>query len=347
MKLQSILLLVTLASIVQACNPGVSKENPLTPKGEVIPVKVIAVTQQDLQSNIQTAGTFTTDDETWFAFKTGGVIQKIYVKEGDAIRKGQLLAQLNLTEIEAQVAQAQLAYDKSVRDFKRVQNLYRDSVATLEQFQNASTGKDVATRQLDAALFNREYSQIRAVSTGFVLRKLASEGQVIAPGSPVLQTNGAGNTQWILKAGVSDLEWALIKVGDKATVTSDASEKAYAAQVTRKSSGTDATSGTFTIELTLNESASGLASGMFGKATIESTTKQKVWRIPYDALLDGNAKQGYVFATEDQKTVRKVPVVVHSISKNEVIIQAGLEKVTSVIASGSAYLREGSFIQVQ
>ena len=67
---------------------------------------------------IQTSGLFTTDDETYLAFKTGGIIEKIYVKEGDAIRKGQLLATLNLTEIEAQVAQARLSFEKAKRDFR-------------------------------------------------------------------------------------------------------------------------------------------------------------------------------------------------------------------------------------
>jgi len=343
--MRSIYLLIIAAGI-QACTPE-EKTDTQSTKGEAIPVRVMALQKEESSPVIQTSGLFTTDDETNLAFKTGGIIEKIYVKEGDAIRKGQLLATINLTEIEAQVAQARLSYEKAKRDFQRVENLYKDSVATLEQFQNARTGMEVASRQLEAANFNRSYSEIRAVNNGFVLRKMASEGQVISSGTSVFQTNGAGQGKWILKTGVSDREWASVNVGDKATITTDAlATKTFEAIVTRKSEGTDAMNGSFTLELTLKSPGLGLASGLFGKATIAGSRKQNVWKIPYDALLDGNAQSGYVFVTNDEKMVHKVPVVIGSIEKNEVVIQAGLENAQKLIISGSAYLKDSSAIQI-
>jgi RND family efflux transporter MFP subunit len=344
--MKSIYLLLVLASLIQACSQTEEKNEQPSTK-EAIPVRVMALSKESSSPVIQTSGLFTTDDETNLAFKTGGIIEKMYVKEGDAIRKGQLLATIDLTEIEAQVAQARLSYEKAKRDFQRIENLYKDSVATLEQFQNVRTGMEVAARQLDAANFNRSYSEIRAVNNGFVLRKMASEGQVISPGTTVFQTNGAGQGKWILKAGVSDREWASVQVGDKATVTTDAiTTKTFEAIVTRKSEGTDAMNGSFTLELTLKSPGAGLASGLFGKATITGSRQQYVWKIPYDALLDGNAQSGYVFIAEDDKMARKVPVVVGSIEKNEVIIQAGLEDARTLIISGSAYLKDSSAIKI-
>jgi len=347
MKSTSLLFILAAVWVNQSCSKSDVKNETVSRSTEIVPVRVMAIAQQELQPVIQTSGLFTTDDETNLAFKTGGIIEKMYVKEGDAIRKGQLLAALNLTEIEAQVAQARLSFEKAKRDFMRVENLYKDSVATLEQFQNARTGMDVASRQLDAANFNRSYSEIRAMNNGFVLRKMASEGQVISPGTTVFQTNGAGQGKWILRTGVSDREWSSIHVGDKAIVTTDAiEEKQFEAKVTRKSEGTDAMNGSFTIELTLQSPGSGLATGLFGKATIQGSRKQRVWKIPYDALLDGDAQSGYVFVTEDQKTAHKVPVVIGSIEKDQVIILGGLENVKTLIISGSAYLKDKSAIEI-
>jgi multidrug efflux pump subunit AcrA (membrane-fusion protein) len=68
------------------------------------------------------SGQFTTDDEVMLSFKTTGIINKIYVKEGDAIQRGQLLATLNLTEIDASLEQARLALEKSTRDHQRIMN---------------------------------------------------------------------------------------------------------------------------------------------------------------------------------------------------------------------------------
>lgn len=340
-------LLIFLAAIGQACSNSDGKSESANHITETIPVSVMELMREDLQPVIQTSGLFTTDDETMLAFKTGGIIEKVYVKEGDAIRKGQLLASLNLTEIEAQVAQARLAYDKAKRDFARIENLYKDSVATLEQYQNSRTAMEVASRQLEGANFNRSYSEIRAISDGFVLKKLASEGQVISPGLPVFQTNGAGKGKWILKTGVSDREWAAIRMGDKALITTDAvSDQKYEATVTRKSEGTDM-NGAFTVELTLEKPGKGLASGLFGRASIQATQKTSAWKIPYDALLDGDAQSGYVFVTMDEKTAKKVRVTVGSIDKDYVVIQSGLENAKWLITSGSAYLKEGSAINIQ
>ncbi|HEU5289309.1 MAG TPA: efflux RND transporter periplasmic adaptor subunit [Cyclobacteriaceae bacterium] len=344
MKPSSIVLILFTAWIVQACSSSEGKNEVINTNTEKIPVVITALEKQQVKPVISTSGIFTTDDETYLAFKVGGVISRIYVKEGDAIRKGQLLASLDLVEIEAQVAQAKLAYEKSVRDFGRVENLYKDSVATLEQYQNAKTGMEVAARQYDAAKFNRSYSEIRAVSNGYVLRKLANEGQVVSPGSSVLQTNGASQNSWKLRVGVSDREWAIISIGDAATVTTDALPGVtLAAKVTRKAEGTDGT-GSFSVELTLEKTKAALASGLFGKTTIQVSQAQTRWSIPYEALLDGNAQSGYVFTTNDSQIAHKTPVVVSGINRDQVLISAGLEDAKFLIISGSAYLRDSSAI---
>jgi RND family efflux transporter MFP subunit len=206
---------------------------------------------------------------------------------------------------------------------------------------------EVAQTQFEAASFNRSYSEIRAVSNGYVLKKMANEGQVIAPGSTVIQTNGASQNLWKLRVGVSDREWALISVGDKATVTTDALPGVTLnALVSRKAEGTDGVSGAFTLELTLERSTAPLASGLFGKATIQASRAQTVWSIPYESLLDGNAQLGYVFTTNDSKVALKKSVIVSDINRDQILISGGLEDSKFLIVSGSAYLRDSSAITV-
>lgn len=347
MKKLSLILIAASAFVWQSCNNSEGKNETLAAKTSEIPVRVVELEKAGSAPTVETSGFFTTDDETVLAFKTGGIIDKIYVKEGDAVRKGQLLATLNLTEIKAQVAQAKLAYEKAVRDFQRVENLYKDSVATTEQYQNARTGMEVAQRQAEAASFNLSFSEIKAVSNGYVLNKLASEGQVVGPGTPVLRANGAGNGKWKLKVGVSDRQWASVKVGDKANITTDAyPDKVFQAVVSAKAEGTDGITGAFTLELTLKDTPKGLASGLFGKATILSTQEQTMWRIPYDALLDGNGQTGYVFTTNDSKTAVKTSVVIAGMERDVILIASGLENSDKLIVSGSAYLKSGSPIKI-
>jgi RND family efflux transporter MFP subunit len=341
------LLLIVVGSLTTLSSCSDSEGKGLENKTQPIPVRTITLKKETISLPIEASGQFTTGDETYLSFKTGGIISKTLKKEGDVVRKGELLATLDLTEIDAQVAQARLAHEKAKRDLERVTNLYRDSVTTLEQYQNARTGMELSSRQLDAALFNRSYSEIRAVSDGYVLRKLANPGQVIGPGSPVFQTNGAIQQGWNLKVSVSDRSWAQIAIGDQATVKVDTYAESLNATVVRKSEGTDPYTGLLTIELALHNPPKGvIASGLFGKAIINPSASEDAWAVPYDALLDGDTEYGYVFVTDDNQTATKRQVTISQVMENHALVSHGLDDVTSLIVIGSAYLKDGSPISI-
>jgi RND family efflux transporter MFP subunit len=349
MKNKFNILAISTLSVLLLSGCGKGPEDPPQPKSiEAIPVKVIYLSKAEVTGSIQSSGQFTTDDETILSFKTGGIVDRIYVKEGDRIRKGQLLATLDLTEISSQVNQSQIAFEKSARDYDRVENLRKDSVATLEQLQNSKTGLELAKQQLAAAKFNLQYSKIRATHDGVILQKLANEGQIVGPGMPVLQTSSKGRTDWILRVAVSDKEWASIKLDDKATIQVEALNICdMPAYVSSKAENADQMTGSFSVDLKLNNARDlNIASGMFGKAKIMLSQKSLVWQIPYDALLDGNADQGFVFVTNDNMHAFKVPVTIDGINGQNVLISDGLDEYKSVIVSGSAYLTDKSVIKV-
>lgn len=351
-RLLSYLLILFAVVTIVSCT---ARTEPLRKKeSTAIPVKVLPVKQYNGLEKIPVSGQFTTDDEVMMSFKTTGIISKIFVKEGDAIKKGQLLATLNLTEIDASLQQTQLAFEKASRDLQRLNNLYNDSVATLEQVQNAKTTRDLTAQQLNTARFNRQYSEIRAEANGFVLRKLANEGQLVNSGNAVLQTNGAGAGKWILRAGITDQQWNAIQTGNPAEIMiSSPGRQNISGKVTRKSESVDPSNGLFSIDITLNGDQKGkIAAGMFGNGVIMTTGHQtdksetETWSVPYEALMDGDGSSGFVFVTNDSKTAEKTKVVIAGVEKDHVIVSQGLEKSKLLIVSGSAYLTDKSAIQI-
>ena len=314
---------------------------------DVIPVKIIQINQEAVGESIHASGVFTTEDETYLGFKIGGIIQNILVKEGDAIKAGQLLATLNLTEIKSQVQQAQIGVEKAERDFKRAGNLYKDSVATLEQFQNSKTALDMARQQISVLKFNQNYAEIRALKSGYVLKKLANDGQVLGPGTPILMVNGATNN-WVLKVGLSDQDWASVSIGDQATVTIDTEkDQNFSATIRAKSEGVDPITGTLWVTLKTNGiPAKKIALGIFGKANIQPKKKTNAWVIPFDAVVEGNENEGFIFITKDEKTAEKIRVKISGIAHGKVYVTQGLEDVKGIITSGNAYLNAGSAIKI-
>lgn len=344
----STLILAAAMTLLFSCHQ--EERTSAIPKQDTIPVKLMDLQSYGAGNTIEATGVFTTDDETILGFKNGGVISKILVKEGDPIRKGQLLASVLSSEVDAKAGQASLAVEKARRDYDRALKLYRDSVATLEQLQNAKTALDVAQQDVKSVNFNQQYMNIYAPVSGYVLAKLANEGQIVGPGTPVLQVNGANQSNWKLKVGVSDQQWTQIKVGDAAKITTDAMPKdTLVAYVSKKSEGLDPQSGTFSIFLELrNKPSYKLASGIFGRSWILSHSKgtDPYWRVPYSALLDGDGQEGYVFITLDGKKAKRQKVKIAKIEKDMVLISSGLEDAQGLIVSGSAYLQDGTAIQI-
>ncbi len=337
--------LLILASLVACKNEAA--QNGLQ-HGEVIPVKIAPVKQEVKSPVFHTSGFFTTNNETPLSFLSSGIVEKIYVDEGDAIRKGQLLATLKGVVAQTSLEQAELSYQKAKRDYQRAANLYRDSVATLEQMQNAKTALAVAEQQKRTAAFNMKHTEIRATADGYVLRRNANEGEMVGAGTPVLLVNTGVGKAWIFKTSVNDFQWAALQVGDSAVLTTDVAKGArLSAKVFKKSKGIDPQTGGFTIQLQIENTANiPLASGLFGEAELYPSTVINVWKIPYEALLDGDGNQGFVFVTTDKKHAKKIDVHVARIAHDAVWIDHGLEKATHVIVSGSAYLEDGSKIEV-
>ena len=347
MKKIQLFTVIAVVSVLYSCKEEDKGKN-LLGEADVIPVKISAVSALGLPKKISATGLVSTESEAKYSFKIGGVISRVFVGEGQFFRKGQLLATLNSTEIAAGLSQSSLNVDKAQRDYERAANLYKDSVFTLEQLQNTKTALDIANKAKDAVAFNAHYSKIYAASDGFVAKKIASEGEVVGPGMPVLLINETKqNNDYILKVGLTDREWAIINPGQTATVTLDGyADKKFAAFVVRKSQAADPTIGSFQIELKLKLGDIKPAVGMFGKAEISTSQDENVKVIPYDALVEADGDKAFVFAPDGANKVKKVPVTISKFDNQQVYLREGLDGIDQIVISNSAYLNEKSTIKI-
>ena len=343
--MRHILLSAFISALAVGC--GAHTEQALPATEDTVPVKLVEVRGEASRGFVMASGTLSTESQARLSFKTGGVIDRILVKEGEKVRRGQLLATLKSTEIIAQVNQVRLQVEKAKRDFNRAQNLYRDSVATLEQLQNARTGMQIAEQALHQAEFNEQCSRIYAQQDGFVVKKMKNEGELAEPGGPVLFIGAvSGSSKWILGAGLSDREWAEVKPGDAAEVVVEAFPgKTFHAVVSKRALAADAASGSFQVELRVDFGTLQPAIGMFGKARISTGRETKSFSIPYESLLEANGTKGSVFASRDGKTVEKVEVSLGRIGEKDVEIEGGLDGFNYIVTSGSPYLSDRSPIR--
>lgn len=316
---------------------------------DAIPVHLAKVERMTRAEPIFASGMVASTEEARMSFKVGGIISKIYVEEGQAVGKGQLLATLDLTEINAQVSQARFGIEKSERDFRRVQNMYTDTAATLEQLQNATTGRDVAQQNLTIAQFNQSYAQIRSAISGTITKKMANEGELVGPGSPVFAVSSNQKSHWVVRVGITDKDWTRLKIGDRAEVSLDAyAEESFAGTVTELSPVADPMNKLYEIEVKINPNSRKLAPGMFAKLTLNSAQSRAYEVVPIEAILEGSGKDAFVFVLDaSRKKVKKIPVRVGYIEGSKVLITSGLDGVGEVVTSGSAFLSDGGTVLVK
>ena len=312
-----------------------------------IPVRLQPVTNANEGKVLQYSGLIASNSEARLSFKIGGIISRIYVKEGDHVVAGQLLATLDLTEIDATVQQASQNVEKAQRDEKRISNLYRDTVASLEQVQNTHTQTTVASEALRIARFNQQYAQIRATGSGTILQKLMNEGEYASAGTAVLEFNGADQHDWVVRFGVSDKDWAVLHKGDKASVAIDAyPEQRFTGEITKLAEGADASGGTYAVEVTLSPAGHKLAPGLFCTLQLQPPGKRSLAFIPAAALAEGDGNKGFVYTlNDDKRTVRKIPVRIAFLQGDRIAIGSGLDGVQEVITDGAGYLTDKSVVK--
>ncbi len=334
-----------LALATAACGTSASGEE--APSVEVVPVRTAPVAEEWVARPVEATGTLAAKDEMELAFKVGGIVSRVLVAEGETVRRGQLLATLDPGEIDAAVSRASSAAAKAERDLARARALYADSVATLQQLQDAATGAEVARSDLRAAAFNRRYASILAPAGGTVLRRMAEGGELMAPGAPVLVLGSSERGQ-VLRVGLADRDAVRVKVGDAAELRFDAFPgETFRGTVRETAGAASAQTGTYEVEVGVEAPGRTLPSGLVGRVEIRPSEGRRMQTVPIEAVLeaDGDAATVYTLDATGRKA-RRVPIRVAFIRGSRVAVAGGLDGVSAVVTDGAAYLGDGAAVKV-
>lgn len=341
MKAKQILFIV-IVILSAGCKTEVKK----TTTSAAIKVRVTEIARETISIPVHSSGTIASSEEMKLSFKIGGVIAKISVKEGDKVRKGDLLATLNLAEVNAKVYQAKNGYEKARRDYDRAKNLYRDSVATLEQMQNSVTVLNVAKADLDIAQFNLLYSKIVAPDNGLILKQVARENELIAPGYPVFLVGITGKS-WKVKTGVSDRDIVRINTGDSAIVIVDVYPGVkFSAVVSQVGEMSDPMTGTYEIELMINDTGYRFASGFVADVEIFPAKKELYSLVPVESIIGADGRAGYVYTITQSGRAKKNKVEIGTIFGTRAAITGGLKDISKIVSEGAAYLKDGEQVEI-
>lgn len=363
---------LTLSVLLTSCGNQEPLEKPATTT-KAKTINTVKAEPVKYRHTVFATGRLSSSEEAKLSFKTGGIIKKIYVREGQTVKKGQLLAELELDEIKAQTQQAQIGQEQAAitienaklalrlaeRDYENATGLYQDSVATLEQFQNAEVQLDNARNQLEAAKkgltfseqnvdiaeFNLRHSRIIAPANGVILKKVMEVNELVGPGTPVFLFGSKDKAQ-VIRVNVTDKDVIFVQLGDEADVSFDAyPNTTFEGTVRELASMADPYTGTFEVEVEVNPNGKRLLTGFIGSVLIKTQAREELVAVPIDALVGAHEHEGQLFTIQDGKAHSQT-VNIFKIDAEQILLSAGLQPGTEVVISGNGYLEENDLVSV-
>lgn len=204
----------------------------------VIEPKTVAAKKANVTTMVTATGTIEPINQVDVGTQVSGVVEKVYVDYNTVVKEGQLIAELDKTNLQASLTQAQAAYDNAVsqRDYTktiydRQKTLYDNQVISKSDFDDANynyqTAKGTVTQRysdLQSARTNLGYANIYSPIDGVVLSKDIEEGQTVAASysTPTLFTIAQDLKEMQVEADVDEADIGQVKEGQRVEFTVDA-----------------------------------------------------------------------------------------------------------------------------
>jgi len=314
---------------------------------DAVAVTVEQVKHEQRSQPIRNSGRISHKNEMRLSFKSGGLIELIKAEEGDEVTAGQVLATLDLEEINAQQDHAAASYKKAAADLERFSKLYNDALVSLQVMQDAQSTNDSAAAELQIANFNKKLSVIRAPAGGRILKRYVESNELIQPGQPVflLASSKQGS---VVRVGLIDQDIVKVAVGDPANISLDAYPgRKFTGTVSEVALSTDSNVGTFEVEILVNDQGFSLRSGLIARVEITPVSSDLQYFIPVESVFKADNGFARVFVLdEDKNVVNEVFVEIVDFLQGEVAVRGSLKASDKVIRLGAPYLSDGSPVSV-
>ena len=272
-------------------------------KNKEIQFETEKITRANLQNSVTATGTIEPVTSVTVGTQVSGIVSKLYVDYNSKVTKGQVIAELDRTNLTSELntakanlssAQSSLNYEKA--NHQRYETLYKKGLVSADEYENARLSFEKAVQQVKTAQesvkkaeTNLNYATITSPIDGVVLSKAVEEGQTVAASfsTPELFTIAQDLTNMRVIANVDEADIGDVKEGERVSFTVDAfPNDVFEGQVTQVRQEATTTNNVVTYEVVIsapNEQLK-LKPGLTANVTIYTAEKQGVLSVSTKAL---------------------------------------------------------------
>ena len=354
-KPSSLLLAVCVSLLVAACGGGEADKEKGPAQKAALTVTVAVARQEALPRVVQATGTVSAFEEVPVASETGGLTAvRVLAEEGQFVRKGQPLVQMNdtvlraqLAQATAQVASARATLNEADRNLARARELAAEgflSQAGLDQRvsaqQTAAANLQAAQAAVQEVTARLAQAVVRAPVSGQIVSRTVVVGQIVQPGAELFRMSRAGALE--MDAQVPETELPLLRAGMSARVSAEqAGETTGVIRVVTPEVDPRTRLGVARISL---PAGSGFRPGYFARAAIDAGAAPAVV-VPASAVVyrDGDAGV-FVVGGDGRARFREVQTGVRSGAN--VALTSGVNAGERVAVQGAGFLVDGDLVRV-
>jgi membrane fusion protein (multidrug efflux system) len=322
----------------------IAKENPdsTTVRSKEVIVKELQPSK--FEHFVQTQGSIESEENIQVSTKMPGVVTSVSVQEGQEVRKGQTLAQVDNSLILRNIEELKSSLELANTVYERQKNLWDQKIGTEVQYLQAKNSKEGLERRLAALNEQNDQTRIKSPINGVVDEVTVKVGQNIMPGAPAVRV--VNNSDLKVKAQVSEAYVLNIKKGDKVMITIPDLKRDIEAKVTFVGRSIDQLSRTFAVEAKVGANKD-LRANMSVVLKVVYQSIPNALAVPVNVIQEVNGeKVVYIAQERDGHTVAaKKEVVVDGVFDGKAQVQ-GLTAGDKIITVGYQGLNEGTIIKI-
>lgn len=316
--------------------PGAVSENDKTKS-----VVITEITPQPFSHFIQVQGKVETDKNLSISAVSGGTITRVYVKKGDKVSKGQLLAQLDaevlLKSIE-EVKQSQ-AFINDI--YNKQAALWEQKIGTEVAFLTAKNNKEATEKRLATLQEQFQMSKITAPATGIIDDVYRKEGELAAPGIPIFRL--VNSTDLKVTAEIAEAYLGKVNEGDKVEINFPDLEKKIVGRISNIGGIINSMTRSFVVEIALTQGTAQLKPNMLAILNINDYKKPNAIVVPINVVQNSPDGQ-FVFLANGNKAEKRI-VEVKNVFNSQAEISTGISAGDKLISVGYNDLTNGETIK--
>jgi RND family efflux transporter MFP subunit len=314
----------------------------------LVPVAVKTMEPEPFEHYIEITGRLEAEEDAFISPEMNGQVERIYVKEGQSVKEGQLLLSLNTSITESSIQEVKTGLELANKLFEKQKELWDQKIGSELQYLEAKNAKEQAEARLSTLEAQLDMARIRAPFSGVVETIMLKEGELAAPGMQVIQMVSLNNLK--LYGNISERYMTSVKKGDMVMVTfPDFEGLDRKVPIHRVGNIIDNASRTFRIEMKINNRQKALKPNMFSSIQVNDYKTESAFVVPSISIKQ-DIKGSYVYVTtseEGELKARKRYVETGLSYQDQTMIQDGISQGDEVIVKGFAQVSDGVNISVK